>query len=244
MRPAPRLLAAAFLCLAAATSAQAATITRVDILGLDETMTLNVRVSLSLVDAIGKDVSGRRLGYLVREAEAETREALEPFGYYSPRIDVQRNRGDDTTAVTITVAPGVPVRVRDSHVAIQGEGGSDRYLKQELDVFAPRPGAVFDHAIYEASKTRITRRLAERGYFDADFAQRKVEVTRADNAADIDLVWASGDRYDMGRITFDQQPNHIIRDDLLGKLVYWDEGSYYHQGKLDRLRKSLVGPMS
>jgi translocation and assembly module TamA len=241
MRPVPRLLAAAFLCLAAATSAQAATITRVDIRGLDEAMTLNVRVSLSLVDAIGKDVSGRRLAYLVREAEAETREALEPFGYYSPRIDVQRDRGEDTTAVTITVSLGVPVRVRDSHVAIQGEGGSDRYLKQELDVFAPKPGAVFDHAIYEASKTRITRRLAERGYFDADFAQRKVEVTRADNAADIDLVWASGDRYDMGRITFDQQPNHIIRDDLLGKLVYWDEGSYYHQGKLDRLRKSLVG---
>ena len=53
MRPVPRLLAAAFLCLAAATSAQAATITRVDILGLDEAMTLNVRVSLSLVDAIG-----------------------------------------------------------------------------------------------------------------------------------------------------------------------------------------------
>jgi translocation and assembly module TamA len=241
MRPVPRLLAAAFLCLAAATSAQAATITRVDILGLDEAMALNVRVSLSLVDAIGKDVSGRRMGYLVREAEAETREALEPFGYYSPRIDVQRTRDADATAVTITVVPGVPVRVRDYHVAIQGEGSSDHYLERELDVFAPKPGAVFDHAIYEASKTRITRRLAERGYFDADFAQRKVEVTRADNAADIALVWASGDRYDMGRITFDQQPDHIIRDELLGKLVYWDEGSYYHQGKLDRLRKSLVG---
>ena len=241
MRPVPRLFAAALLCLAAATSAQAATITRVDIRGLDEAMALNVRVSLSLVDAIGKDVSGRRMAYLLREAEAETREALEPFGYYSPRIDVQRTRDADATAVTITVVPGVPVRVRASHVAIQGEGGSDHYLKRELDVFAPKPGAVFDHATYEASKTRITRRLAERGYFDADFAQRKVEVTRADNAADIDLVWASGDRYDMGRITFDQQPNHIIRDDLLGKLVYWDEGSYYHQGKLDRLRKSLVG---
>jgi translocation and assembly module TamA len=241
MRPVPRLLAAAFLCLAAATSAQAATITRVDSVGLDEAMTLNVRVSLSLVDAIGKDVSGRRMGYLVREAEAETREALEPFGYYSPRIDVQRTRDADATAVTITVVPGVPVRVRDYRVAIQGEGSSDHYLERELDVFAPKPGAVFDHAIYEASKTRITRRLAERGYFDADFAQRKVEVTRADNAADIALVWASGDRYDMGRITFDQQPDHIIRDELLGKLVYWDEGSYYHQGKLDRLRKSLVG---
>ncbi|HVR82189.1 MAG TPA: autotransporter assembly complex family protein [Luteimonas sp.] len=237
MRPA----SAAILCLAVAVPAQAATVTRVDIRGLDEVMTTNVRVSLSLVDAIGKDVSGRRLAYLVREAEAETREALEPFGYYSPQIDVQRSRGEGSTAVTITVVPGVPVRVRDAHVAIEGEGGSDRYLKQELGVFVPQAGAVFDHGLYEASKARITRRLAERGYFDADFASRRVEVTRAQNAADIDLVWSSGDRYDMGPIAFAQTPQHIIRDSLLDKLVYWDEGSYYHQGKLDRLRKSLVG---
>src|SRR5688572_30609837 len=107
MRPAPRLLAAAILCLAAAFPTQAATVARVDILGLDDTMALNVRTSLSLVDAIGKDVSGRRLAYLVREAEAETREALEPFGYYSPDIQVERTRsgeGDNaTTAAVITV---------------------------------------------------------------------------------------------------------------------------------------------
>ena len=238
MRPVPRLLAIAALCLAAAGVARAAVVQRVDIVGLDEAMTQNVRVSLSLVDAIGKDVSGRRMAYLVREAEAETREALAPFGYYSPRIDVQRDR--DAGTVTITVTPGTPVRVRDSRVAIDGEGGRDRYLKQELAGFTPAPGAVFDHEIYEASKARISRRLAERGYFDADFLSRRVEVTRADNAADIDLAWDSGERYDMGPTSFVQTPKQVIRPGLFDKLVYWDEGSYYHQGKLDRLRKSLV----
>jgi translocation and assembly module TamA len=238
MRPVPRLLAIAALCLSAAGPAQAAVVQRVDIVGLDEAMTRNVRTSLSLVDAIGKDVSGRRMAYLVREAEAETREALEPFGYYSPRIEVQRDR--DAGTVTITVAAGTPVRVRDSHVAIDGEGGHDRYLRVEIADFSPAPGAVFDHEIYEASKARISRRLAERGYFDADFLSRRVEVTRADNAADIDLQWNSGERYDMGPISFVQAPKQIIRPGLFDKLVYWDEGSYYHQGKLDRLRKSLV----
>src|SRR3546814_2605493 len=86
-----------------------------------------------------------------------------------------------------------------SDIAIIGEGGRDRYLKQDLGKFQPDTGDVFNHALYEASKTRITRRLAERGYFDADFASHRVEVTRADNAADIDLVWSSGDRYEIGR---------------------------------------------
>ena len=46
---------------------------RVDIIGLDEEMTENVRVSLGLQDAIGRDISGRRMAYLLREAEPETR---------------------------------------------------------------------------------------------------------------------------------------------------------------------------
>jgi translocation and assembly module TamA len=65
-------------------------------------------------------------------------------------------------------------------------------------------------------------------------------VTRAEHAADIDLVWTSGERYDMGPMTITQSPKHIIRDSLIDRLVYWEEGSYYHQGKLDRFRESLA----
>ena len=237
MRPAPHLLATAALCLSAA-AAQAAVVGKVEIRGLDEAMAENVRLSLSLVESIGKDVSGRRMAYLVREAEDETREALAPFGYYSPEIQVERDRSNGV--VTITVIPGEPVRVRNSTVAIEGEAERDRYMREEVAAFAPGPGAIFDSSLYESSKTRISRRLAERGYFDADFLSRRVEVTRAEHAADIDLRWSSGVRYDMGHVGFEQTPNQIIDPALLGKLVYWDEGSYYHQGKLDRLRTSLV----
>ena len=237
MRPAPHLLATAALCLSAA-AAQAAVVGKVEIRGLDEAMTENVRLSLSLVESTGKDVSGRRMAYLVREAEDETREALAPFGYYSPEIQVERDRSNGV--VTITVIPGEPVRVRNSTVAIEGGAERDRYMREEVAAFAPGPGAIFDSSLYESSKTRISRRLAERGYFDADFLSRRVEVTRAEHAADIDLRWSSGVRYDMGHVGFEQTPNQIIDPALLGKLVYWDEGSYYHQGKLDRLRTSLV----
>ncbi len=282
----PLPLIAAALCLFASGGARAVVVEKVEITGLDEEMTENVRVSLSLVDAIGKELSGRRLGFLLREAEDQTREALEPFGYYAPRIVVERRRGngpavvvgdeprteapaagaedagvasgetddarsgrarDDAASaggqgdvtVSISVEPGAPVRVRNSDIAIVGEGQADRYLQREIDAFLPSPGAVFDHPAYEASRNRISRRLTARGYFDADFLSRRVEVTRAEHAADIDLVWSSGERYDMGPTSFVQEPR-IIRDDLLQKLVYWKEGEYFHQGRLDRLRTSLA----
>jgi len=44
----------------------------------------------------------------------------------------------------------------------------------------------------------------------------------------------------MGPVTFVQAPTQPIDPRLFDKLVYWDEGSYYHQGKLDRLRGALA----
>ncbi|HEY0505676.1 MAG TPA: autotransporter assembly complex family protein [Lysobacter sp.] len=242
MRPSSRLQAAAALLLATAGAAQAATVKTVEIHGLDDPKTANVRGALSVVDVIGRDVPGRRLAYLIRQAEAETREALEPFGFYSPQIKVERsgNGASGGVTVTITVALDEPVRVRRADIAILGDGSEDRYLQQDLAAFRPQIGDVFEHAVYEASKTRITRRLAERGYFDADFSSRRVEITRAERAADIDLVWNSGGRYDMGPIRITQTPEKIIRASLLDKLIYWEQGSYWHQGKLDRFRESLA----
>src|SRR3546814_10707212 len=44
----------------------------------------------------------------------------------------------------------------------------------------------------------------------------------------------------MGATTFTQAPKQVVNTQLLEKLVYWEEGGYYHQGRLDRLRESLV----
>lgn len=237
-------LATVIALLAASGSAwAAATIDKVRIEGVeDEAMVENINVALSLNDTLGKRLGESRLEYLLNEAVAQTREALEPFGYYSPDVQVQANRSGDgqneRVEVVIRVDKGEPVRVRRASLSIDGEGGEDRYLKEDLAAFTPRTGDIFDHTTYEASKLKIVRRLADRGYFDADFTQRRVEVTRAEHAADIDLAWVSGIRYDMGPTTFHQSK---FQPGLLDKLVYWEEGSYFHQGKLDRLRESLVG---
>ena len=265
MPPLPTRLLIALACCAAALPASAITVTRVDVSGLDnELMAQNVRVSLSLSDSVGKNLSGRRLAYLLREAEAETREALEPFGYYSPTIVIQRSdrsrpegaeaepsartaaaasaEGDDqrTLSISIRVEPGTPVRVREWKVGIEGEASDDTSVYGALAGFAPRKGEVLDHTLYEASKSKVSRTLAGRGYFDADFAAHRVEVTRADFAADIDLRWTSGARYALGEATFSQTPKTIIRDELLQKLVGWTPGEAYDDIELERLRRSLV----
>lgn len=239
--PVRRLLLLLSLSLISA-PASATEIVEVRIDGLDQAMAANVRETLSLQDAIGREVSEPRLEYLLRAAEDETRAALEPFGRYSPEIRISESRdAGGRVSVVIAVAPGEPVRVRSATVAIEGEAAQDRYLAEDLEAFRPEVGDVLDHAVYDNSKARITRRLAERGYFDADFLARRVEVTRAESAADIDLRWSSGLRYAMGPVEFVQTPKPAIRDAVLNPLIYWEQGEYYHQGRVDRLRQSLVG---
>ena len=235
------LLLSVALCIAAPLAHARGTIQKVEIKGLDKgddaEMIENIEVSLSLNDVVGKEQGESRLEYLLSQAERQTRKALEPFGYYNPTIKIDTPRDGDNVRVVIQVDKGEQIRVRQEEVAITGPAGRDRYLIDDLDAFEPKRGEPFDSVSYEASKITITRRLAERGYFDADFTQRKVEVTRAENAADIFLTWDSGRRYNMGPINFDQD---YFRPGLFEPLVYWEQGSYWHEGKLDRLRESLT----
>lgn len=146
MRPLPLRLPLLLLCCVAALPARAITVTTVDIVGLsDQEMVENVRVSLSLSDAVGKDVSGRRLGYLLREAEAETREALEPFGYYSPTIVVQRSdrsapeSADDPTPATSAPAATPAADAATADTDAQRVARSNRTLSVAIRVEPGEP---------------------------------------------------------------------------------------------------------
>jgi translocation and assembly module TamA len=181
----------------------------------------NIEVSLSLYAAIGKPQGAARMEYLLSQAERQTRDALEPFGYYTPSITVEAPRDGDHLTVpspsTRRAGQGAPRGHRHHRAGRAGPLPGRGHRRVQA-----RVGERFDHVAYEGSKITITRRLADRGYFDADFTQRRVEVTRAEHAADIFLTWDSGRRYDMGPVTFHQD---YFRPGLFDPLVYWDRAA-------------------
>jgi len=255
--------AVAGLCLLASVPALAVRVAEIRIEGVaDPAMRANVRSALSLHNELDKDLRPRRLDHLLRVAEDEARRALEPFGYYAPTIAIQRSdrngrapepeavdaAGDSqpaldrehTLTVTVRIDPGQPVRVRGFDLGVDGPGGEDATVEAALTLFHPRAGEVLDHTLYEAGKTRIARALADHGWFDADLSSHRVEVTRADQAADIALRWNSGQRYSLGEVRFSQTPEPFLRDALLHKLVRWQPGAPYDEAEIERLRAALV----
>ena len=200
----------------------------------------NAQLALSLLrDSASKtsEIGEERLSFLLRKAPEEIRTALEPYGYYDTKVlpDVQRH--GDTASVTFAVTLGEPVHVATSAVAMNGAAHDDIVVMRSVKRFKPKVGHVLDHRVYEASKQEIAGHLGERGYFDANLAKRRVEVTRATHSAAIDVAWDSGARYNFGATTF--APNQL-RPGLLDPLLHWKPGEPYDQAKLLDMQQSLI----
>jgi len=83
MRFAPCFLLAGLLAL---TCARAETV-GVEIEGVEEDLLEAVRAGLSIQNYVERDVTPAQVRRLHARAEEEIRRALEPYGYYTPRID-------------------------------------------------------------------------------------------------------------------------------------------------------------
>ncbi|WP_460457233.1 autotransporter assembly complex protein TamA [Arenimonas alkanexedens] len=237
--PSPLLTLLACTLLLPATAA-ALELRAVEVSGLaDEEMRDNVDDALSLQRLNPnrrKSLSESRLSYLLRQVPRETREALEPFGYYDPKVVTELVRDGDTVTVQVQVDVGEPVRVRQRDIAISGPAGNDSALMRRLQRLRPREGQPFHHGIYEDGKSQIDATLAARGYFDAVLETHRVEVSRAERSADITLAWRSGERHVFGDARFE---GHQFRAGLLDNLVPWTPGEPYLQTDLLALQASL-----
>jgi translocation and assembly module TamA len=226
------------LCLPVPGSAEA--LRRIDVRGVSGDAKANVEASLSLTrlpKSARAALSEARLAYLLRRVPDEVRRALEPYGYYDARVQSEVQRDAGSVVVVLTVSPGEPVLVVDSQIGIDGAAREDATVGKAIARFEPPVGARLDHRLYEASKLAVQRRLLERGYFDAELIEHRIEVTRLAREARLRLRWDSGRRYRFGKTVFEGAQ---IRADLLEKTIPHDAGDVYHQREMLELHQRLT----
>lgn len=235
----PRFLLAGLL-LVFASGLKADPLLTVLVRGVEGDERANVLASLSVRRLPEKDranLSKGRLSYLLRAADEEVRKALQPYGYYDPRVESIVTRGERGITITFSVTPGEPVMVAAASIGMEGAAERDSVIGEAVLNFEPRVGERLDHRIYEASKLAVQRRLIERGYFDAELLEHRVEVRRRERAADLELRWESGQRYRFGAVTLEGSQ---VREELLEQSVPFEAGEYYHQRELLALHQRLT----
>lgn len=239
--PHARVLRLAFsLAVLIAATAQAARVD-VEIDGLDEEMRDAVRATLELEEYQKRDISPAALRSAWRDADAQIRQALEPFGYYDARIEKELT-GDANSGwkAKFSVKKGAPAIVRNTHVEVRGAGKEQRRVAAAVAGFAPKVGERLDHATYEASKAAIDTTLRGSGYLDAKTTHRRVTVKPDEESADVDLQWESGPRYKFGDVRF--TGDAPFSENFLQQFVPWRgrEEPYFSSEQVLNLQQRLV----
>ncbi len=128
-------------------------------------------------------------------------------------------------------------QLRTVSIEINTGGTQDAELESAAQECALHSGEVLQHASYDSCTRRIARIARERGYFDADFIEKRIDVYPDVYAADITLHFATGRRYVFGATTFDQV---VLNPDLIRRFVNITPGEPYDATLVRRLQRDLI----
>ncbi len=171
-------------------------------------------------------------------APGEIKLALQPFGFYRPRIESELQTPGDRWTARYLIDPGPPMLVRRLTFELRGDGAQDAQLQAAAAQFPLREGDPLQHAAYEAGKSALTREAADRGYLDARFATSEIRIDLEAYSSEISLAFETGPRFFFGPVVFNQD---VLDPDVLRGYVTFRPGEPFSAARLLELQRALSG---
>lgn len=220
-----------------APATQAASVT-VDIDGVKGALRDNVRAVLGIQQLIDKpDTRRRTIRRMHRRAEADIRQALQPFGYYRPVVQSELSETDDGYAARYTIDPGPATRIVRVDVRATGDGKDEPDLKAVQADLPVREGQRLLHDDYRRAKARLRDAAYARGYLDAQYSTAELRVNPQEDRAEVVLVLDTGSAYTFGDITVEQD---VLDPDFLQRYVTINPGQRFDPRALIDLQIRLT----
>ena len=166
---------------------------------------------------------------LHRMAPEEIRQALQPFGYYSPKIDAKLEKAEGIWRATYAIDPGPPTELDRVEIRVNGQGRDDPSVSDALTSIGLVSGQRLDHRQYEQVKSRLSDALYYAGFIDAKFTRSEIKVYPPKGKADIFLIVESGPRFSFGPITIEQT---ILRTEFVNRFATIQQGDRFDARKL------------
>lgn len=174
-----------------------------------------------------------------RGAVEQARKAAQALGYYQAQIDSQVKpspKADKGPQLVLSIEPGEPVRLREVTVRVEGPA-SEMTAFRVPSSKALRPGAVLNHGNYEDAKRLIQNQASRYGFFSGHFLRQRLAVDPAAGVADIELVYDSGPRYQLGKVRF--EGDAPFDESLLQRMVPFKQGTPYDSELIAELNNAL-----
>lgn len=211
---------------------------QVEVIGVGGEVKENVRQVLSLARAAeAGTLPVARIRRLHGQAAAEIELALQPFGYYRPRIESGLRQEGDRWVARYAITPGPPVLVRRVNLSLLGSGSDEPAFRRLVATFPVEAGDTLRHAEYEEAKLAFLGLAADSGYLAAAFDTAQIRVDRSAFSAEIILRFDTGERFNFGPVTFNQE---VLDPARLQALVPFEPGEPYRADKLLQLQTALA----
>jgi translocation and assembly module TamA len=212
---------------------------RIEVSGVDSTLRRNVLALLSLEHYKDRDrIEPDAVRRLYRRVDGEVRDALRPFGYYSPTVKatLTQENNQRNWRVQIEITPGEPVLLATVSIVVHGAGSNDEAFADVAAAPALTQGKRLEHAAYEKVKSGLQAAALAHGYLDAKMLRNELQVDPGTHRANVFLEMETGERYGFGATTIDQT---VIRDSQLRRYLRYRTGEPYDAEKLLRTQFAL-----
>lgn len=200
-------------------------------------LTRNLEVMLSLEnEACNADEGRKRLVHrnILKQAE----HAARAVGYYQPVINLRTETSADCWNITIEVESGEPVRVSEVNINLRGDAASDPAFAELIRLSPLKAGAILRHNEYQSLRDGLLQLANERGYFDHQLLEHRLEVDPPMLTANVVLALESGRRYRFGEFTLKQS---VLSDRMAMRYLRFQPGQPWDSEQLLASQQALLG---
>jgi translocation and assembly module TamA len=170
-----------------------------------------------------------------RVAEAQAEKAAQALGYYQAQISSEVDE-TEPPGLIIRINHGEPVRLRDVTLRVEGPASELKAFRLPKNARL-QSGEVLNHGHYEAAKRHILNQAARYGFFQGRFTRQRLDIDPRAGVADIELIYASGPRYQLGAISF--VGDVPFDEQLLQRMVPFATDSPYDSERIAELYQAL-----
>ena len=172
-------------------------------IGGDERTNVEQRLAIKTL-ASREDTDEMLVERLHQQADGDIRSALQPFGYYSPKISGTLNGGSGHWQAHYDVELGPRTHLRKVDIAVEGEASDFPAIRDLLAKLPLHEGDALLHSNYESAKNQLLQAAYAGGFLDAKYSVSELRIDILDASADVELKLVSGPRYFFGPVSVEQ----------------------------------------
>lgn len=176
---------------------------------------------------------------LFLQGAREIRRALQPYGYFRPKISKTLIKNHNRWTANYNVILGAPLKLTSLHITITGAGSNNPQLQKLLRRCLQRKtNKTFTTDMYDQISNAVLNRAQQNGYLRAKFVKNQVTINLQQYTAAINLVLYTGVRYYFGKVTFAPSP---FDNSFLQRYVEFTNRTPFSYNKLLELEQKLSG---